>query len=90
MLPIELPARAREFIERLISVARGHIEAGHSLVPFAFIATRHGVWAGQAPIEPDWSDEKKRTFGEVTLQRLEAGIGRFGKLLPGKDEHPEG
>ena len=168
---MELPAHGRKFIERLIAVARGHIEDGHSLVPFAFVAnlasdrgtpvqidtrddaakertasaiekeaaeldadciftimqvwglprhmraqydemverygsitncphrvdavnfileTHHGVWAGQAPVEPHGSDGKKRTFGEVMLQHLAGGEGRFGKLLPARKGHPEG
>ena len=168
---MELPARYREFIERFISVARRHIEAGHGLVPFAFVAnlvsdrgtpvqidtrddtgkertasaiekeaaeldadciftimqawglprdlraqydemverygsitncpyrvdavnfileTRHGVWAGQAPIEPREGDERKRTFGEVTLQHMDGGEGRFAKLLPGRNANQSG
>lgn len=160
---MELPARYRQFIEVFISIARRHVEAGHGLVPFAFVhnfesdrgdpveldtrddeakertaraiekaaaeadadciftiaqawglpkdklpqyeeiverygsvtncpfrvdavnfilETRHGVWAGQVPIEVQGSN---RTFGEVALQYVKGGGGRFARLLPARD-----
>ena len=165
---MELPPRYREFIEPFIAVARGHLEAGRRLAPFAFVAsfakdtgvpvpidtrddegknrsaaairkaaaeldadcifsimeawglpsalksqydeiverygsitdcpfridavnfvleTRHGVWTGQALVEPRGSDGKQRTFGEVALQYVEGG-GGFATLLPGREAHP--
>jgi hypothetical protein len=167
---VELPARYREFIEPFIAIARDHVEAGHGLVPLAFIAnlesnrgvrvqvdtrdeagkqrsartiekaaadmdadciftileawglptvmrprydelverygsithcpfkvdavnfileTRHGTWAGQAPIEPQGSEGTRRTFGEVALEQVEAGgEGQYAKLLPARRGPP--
>lgn len=168
---MQIPPRYREFIEPFISVARGHIENGHKLVPYAFVAsfekgagvpvqidtrneegkensaraiakaaleidadciftimeawglprhmaprydeivkrygsvtncpfrvdavnfileTRHGVWAGQTPIEPRQGDGRKLTFGEVVLQYADGCESRYGKLLPARRTNQPG
>jgi len=48
------------------------------------LETRYGTWAGSGYPKPKGLSKKKRTFGEVVLERLKSMEGRFGRLLPPK------
>jgi hypothetical protein len=48
------------------------------------LETRYGTWVGSGYPKPKGLSKKKRTFGEVVLERVNSMEGRFGKLLPPK------
>ena len=67
---MELPPDYRKVIDPLIATARGFLEAGQSLVPFAFVGS---FSAGQAiPIRIETGDEEAKDQSAEAIQRAAA------------------
>lgn len=52
----------------------------------AVLDTARGTWSGLANIRKVGRSKKKRTFGPVELEKVDAIGGRFGGLLPKKGD----
>lgn len=69
---MELPASYRKIIDPLIATARGFLEAGQSLVPFAFVGS---FSADQAiPIEINTRDDESKDRSAHAIQMAAAQI----------------
>src|SRR5688500_18289723 len=72
MSPLKLPARYRKFIEPFIAVARGRVEAGHGLRPFAFVASFGSDTS--VPVQIDTRDDAGKQRSARAIEKAAADI----------------
>ena len=84
-LPKDKLHRHQEILDHYGSIAN----SPHKIDTVGFaLETRYGIWGAQLPLKHKGHSKKKRTFGEVSLQRVDEAQGRFAGLLPMPEDAP--